>query len=199
LCQCWSYSFHWFNIDKVSNILVLYQCHFRTCYNVTLTSYQWLYQHWTLNILLRCCKNIHTKRGQVCDDYWKSPPKTTTLPPNGEYGRYMMSRQVRSIASTQCQCYAEASSQTINFVSQSNLAELFYTSTEHIKSLLMAIRILKTECEVHPPSNRRAAMREEATLMAMCPSRRIDANNTLYTKVLPDPPKPSRKNITPSP
>jgi hypothetical protein len=52
----------------MSNILVLYQCHFKTCcYNVTLTSYQWLYQHWTLNILLRCCKSIHTKRGQVCD------------------------------------------------------------------------------------------------------------------------------------
>jgi hypothetical protein len=69
LCQCWSYFFHWFNIDKMLNVLVLYQCHFRTCrYNVTLTSYQWLYQHWTLNILLRCCKSTHTKRGQVCDD-----------------------------------------------------------------------------------------------------------------------------------
>jgi len=68
LCQCWSYFFHWFNIDKMLNVLVLYQCHFRTCcYNVTLTSYQWLYQHWTLNILLRCCKSTHTKRGQVCD------------------------------------------------------------------------------------------------------------------------------------
>jgi len=68
LCQCWSYFFHWTNIDKMSNILVLYQCHFKTCsYNVTLTSYQWLYQHWNLNILLRCCKSTHTKRGQVCD------------------------------------------------------------------------------------------------------------------------------------
>jgi hypothetical protein len=67
LCQCWSYFFHWTNIDKMSNILVLYQCHFKTCYNVTLTSYQWLYQHWTFNILLRCCKSTHTKRGQVCD------------------------------------------------------------------------------------------------------------------------------------
>jgi hypothetical protein len=69
LCQCWSYFFHWTNIDKMSNILVLYQCHFKTCcYNVILTSYQWLYQHWTLNILLRCCKSTRTKRGQVCDD-----------------------------------------------------------------------------------------------------------------------------------
>jgi hypothetical protein len=68
LCQCWSYFFHWFNIDKILNVLVLYQCHFRTCcYNVILTSYYWLYQHWTLNILLRCCKSTHTKRGQVCD------------------------------------------------------------------------------------------------------------------------------------
>jgi hypothetical protein len=68
LCQCWSYFFHWFNIEKMSNILILYQCHFKTCcYNVTLTSYEWLYQHWTLNILLRCCKSTHTKRGQVCD------------------------------------------------------------------------------------------------------------------------------------
>jgi hypothetical protein len=56
------------NIDKMLNVLVLYQCHFRTCcYNVTWTSYHWLYQHWTLNILLRCCKSTHTKRGQVCD------------------------------------------------------------------------------------------------------------------------------------
>jgi hypothetical protein len=69
LCQCWSYFFHWTNINKMSNVLLLYQCHFKTCcYNVTLTSYQWLYQHWTLNILLRCCKNIRTKRGQVCDE-----------------------------------------------------------------------------------------------------------------------------------
>jgi len=42
-------------------------------------------------------------------------------------------------------------------------------------------------------------MPEEATLMATCPSRRTNANNTLYTKVLPDPPRPSRKNTTPSP
>jgi hypothetical protein len=28
-----------------------------------------LYQHWTLNILLRCCKSTHTKRGQVCDGH----------------------------------------------------------------------------------------------------------------------------------
>jgi hypothetical protein len=70
LCQCWSYFFHWFNIDKMSNVLVLYQCHFKTCcYNVTLTSYQWLYQHWMLNILLRCYKSTHTKRGQVCDEH----------------------------------------------------------------------------------------------------------------------------------
>jgi len=68
LCQCWSYFFHWFNIDKMSNVLILYQCHFKTCcYNVTLTSYRWLYQHWTLNVLLRCCKSTHIKKGQVCD------------------------------------------------------------------------------------------------------------------------------------
>jgi hypothetical protein len=63
----------------------------------------------------------------------------------------------------------------------------------------MAIGILKIECEVRPPSNRRVVMSEEATPMVMCPSYRIDANNTLYTKVLPDPPGPSKKNTTPSP
>jgi hypothetical protein len=42
-------------------------------------------------------------------------------------------------------------------------------------------------------------MPEEATPMATCPSRRIDANNMLYTKVLPDPPRPSRKKTAPSP
>jgi hypothetical protein len=63
----------------------------------------------------------------------------------------------------------------------------------------MAIGILKIECEVCPPSNRRAIILEEATSMVMCPSYRIDANNTLYTKVLPDPPGLSRKNIAPSP
>jgi len=52
----------------MSNVLILYQCHFKTCcYNVTLTSYRWLYQHWTLNVLLRCCKSTHIKKGQVCD------------------------------------------------------------------------------------------------------------------------------------
>ncbi len=42
-------------------------------------------------------------------------------------------------------------------------------------------------------------MPKEATPMATCPSRQTDANNTLYTKVLLDPPRPSRKNIAPSP
>jgi hypothetical protein len=63
----------------------------------------------------------------------------------------------------------------------------------------MAIGILKIECEVCPPSNRRAALPEEATPMATCPSRQTDANNMLYTKVLPNPPRPSRKNIVPLP
>jgi len=63
----------------------------------------------------------------------------------------------------------------------------------------MAIKILKIECEVPPPSNRIATMPEEATLMATCLSRRTDANNMLYTKVLPDPPRLSKKNIAPLP
>jgi hypothetical protein len=63
----------------------------------------------------------------------------------------------------------------------------------------MAIKILRMECEVPPPSNRRATMPEEATLMATCPSRQTDANNMLYTKVLPDPPRLSKKNIAPLP
>ncbi|CAK9213278.1 unnamed protein product [Sphagnum troendelagicum] len=42
-------------------------------------------------------------------------------------------------------------------------------------------------------------MPKEVTLMAMCPSRQTDANNMLYTKVLPNPPRLSRKNIAPSP
>jgi hypothetical protein len=41
-------------------------------------------------------------------------------------------------------------------------------------------------------------MSEEATLMATFLSHRTDANNTLYIKVLPDPPRPFKKNITPS-
>jgi hypothetical protein len=42
-------------------------------------------------------------------------------------------------------------------------------------------------------------MPKEVTLMAMCLSHQTDANNMLYTKVLPNPPGPSRKNIAPSP
>jgi len=129
----------------------------------------------------------------------KSPPKITTLPPKGESGHRMMSHKIRSTASAQCRCYARASSQTINFASRSSSAESLYTGIEHIESLPRSIGILKTECAVHPPSNRRVAMPEEATIMATCPSRRTNANNTLYTKVLPNPPRPSRKNTTPSP
>jgi hypothetical protein len=62
----------------------------------------------------------------------------------------------------------------------------------------MAIGILKIECEVRPPSNRGVVMPEQVTLMATGPSHRIDANNTLYTKVLPKPLRPSRKNVAPS-
>jgi len=97
LCQCWSYFFHWFNVDKMSNVLVQYQCHFKTCcYNVTLISYQWLYQLWMLNILLRCYKSTHTKMGQVCDvlqllliftSMWSSifMDFITNLPPSSFY------------------------------------------------------------------------------------------------------------------
>jgi len=42
-------------------------------------------------------------------------------------------------------------------------------------------------------------MPKEAIAMATCPSRQTNANNTLYTKVLPDPPGLSRKNTAPSP
>ncbi len=99
----------------------------------------------------------------------------------------------------QCQCCVKTSSQTINFASRSNSAKSLCTSIKHIESLPMVIEILKIECEVHPPSNRKTTMPEEATLMATCPSHRTDANNTLYTKVLLDPPGLSRKNIAPSP
>jgi hypothetical protein len=112
----------------------------------------------------------------------KSPLKTTTLPPKGEYGCYMMSGKVRSTASAQCQCCAGASSQTISFASRSSSVKSLCIGIEHIESLPKVIGILKTEFEVCPPSNRRATMPEEATLMATCPSHRTDANNTLYTK-----------------
>ncbi|CAK9859875.1 unnamed protein product [Sphagnum jensenii] len=80
-------------------------------------------------------------------------------------------------------CCAKASSQTINFTSRSNSTKSLCTGIKHIESLPMAIGILKIEFEVRPPSNRRAAMPKEVTPMATCPSHRIDANNTLYTKV----------------
>jgi len=131
--------------------------------------------------------------------YRKSPLKTTILLPKGEYGRCMMSRKVSFTTSAQCQCCAKISSQMINFASWSKLAELFYTHIKHIESLPMAIGIFKIECEVRPPSNRKAVMPEEATLMATCLSCQTDANNTLYTKVFLDPPRLSRKNTTPSP
>jgi len=87
----------------------------------------------------------------------------------------------------------------MNFASRSSSTESLCTCIEHIESLPRAIGILKTECAVRPPSNRKATMPEEATPMATCPSRRTNVNNTLYTKVLPDPPRPSWKNTTPSP
>ncbi len=42
-------------------------------------------------------------------------------------------------------------------------------------------------------------MPEKATPMATRLSRQTNANNTLHTKVLHDPPGPSRKNTAPSP
>ncbi|CAK9870421.1 unnamed protein product [Sphagnum jensenii] len=110
-----------------------------------------------------------------------------------------MLRKVRSTASTHCQCCARASSQMISFASRSSSTKSLCTGIEHIESLPMVIGILKTKCEVHPPSNRKTVMPKVATPMVMCLSHRTNANNTLYTKVLPDPPRPSRKNTTPSP
>ncbi|CAN5954649.1 unnamed protein product [Sphagnum jensenii] len=127
----------------------------------------------------------------------KSPTKTTTLPPKGKSRCYMMSRKVRSTALAQCRCCVGASSQTINFASWNSSIESLCPNIEHIESLPMAIGILKTECEVRPPSNRKVVMSKEATSMATCPSHRTNANNMLYTKVLCDPPKLSKKNTTP--
>jgi hypothetical protein len=42
-------------------------------------------------------------------------------------------------------------------------------------------------------------MSKELTPMVMCLSHRTDANNMLYTNVLPNPLELSRKNIAPSP
>jgi hypothetical protein len=45
-------------------------------------SYQWLYQHLTLNMLLKCCKNIDTWRGQVCGQPlhgWDAPLKKSLM------------------------------------------------------------------------------------------------------------------------
>jgi hypothetical protein len=86
----------------------------------------------------------------------------------------------------------------INFASRNSSTKSLCISIKHIESLPMAIGILKTECEARPPSNRRVIMLKEATPMVMCPYCRSDANNMLYTQVLPDPPRPSRKNTTPS-
>jgi len=94
-------------------------------------------------------------------------------------------------------CCVGASSQTINFASYNSSIESLYPSIEHIESLPMAIGILKTKCEVRPPSNRKVVMSEKATSMATCPSHQTNANNTLYTKVFCDPPKLSKKNTTP--
>ncbi len=63
----------------------------------------------------------------------------------------------------------------------------------------MAIVILKTECEVDPPYNRKVVMPEEATLMVTCLPCRTDANNMLYIKVFLDPPGSFKKNTSPSP
>jgi hypothetical protein len=119
----------------------------------------------------------------------KSPPKTTTLVRKGESRHCMMSCKIRSTALAQCQCCAGASSQTISFASWNSSTKLLCTGIEHIESLLIVIGILKIECEVRPPSNWKIAMPEEVTPMVTCLSCRTDANNTLYTKVLPDPPR----------
>ncbi|KAH9573394.1 hypothetical protein CY35_02G206200 [Sphagnum magellanicum] len=87
----------------------------------------------------------------------------------------------------------------IDFASRSSSTESLCTGIKHIESLPRAIGILKIECAICPPSNRRATMLEEATPMVTCPSRRTNVNNTLYTKVLLDPPGLSRKNTAPSP
>ncbi len=137
----------------------------------------------------RAAKTIATRKplDTTSEHCRKSPLKTTTLSPKSKFGCCMMLRKVRFTTSAQCRCCVGASSQTISFASRSSSVESLCTAIKHIESLPMVIGILKTECEVRPPSNRRVVMLEEVTPMATCPSRRTDANNTLYIKVLPDP------------
>jgi hypothetical protein len=52
------------------------------CYNAITTSYQWLYQHLTLNTLLKCCKNKNTWRGQICYEHvskFEKPPSNENV------------------------------------------------------------------------------------------------------------------------
>ena len=98
--------------------------------------------------------------GRICK---KSPPKQVVILPK-EFVFPKISLKLRSAASKACLWVIGASSQIINFVLFNNSLkfEFFLILQTAISSNLMGI--LRRECAVRPPTNKSAAIPEEAYL-----------------------------------
>ena len=89
-----------------------------------------------------------------------------------------------------------ASSQMISWTHCSMIACLEFLFMLHTESSQSpSTEIKNVECAVWPPGSRRATIPDDATQRTICPSVRMRWHSVLYTKVLPDPAGPLRKNI----
>ncbi|GAA0173218.1 hypothetical protein LIER_26878 [Lithospermum erythrorhizon] len=122
--------------------------------------------------------------------------KSTNLPPNGS------SFSHKSCSSRCTACIDNLS--TIGASSHMIILEFLISSTSllwkdiwHLTPDFASIGIFNLECAVRPPKNSEEALPDYATMIAIKPFDLICARNTLYKKLFPVPPGPSRKNVPP--
>ena len=123
-----------------------------------------------------------------------SIPANTTVTPSNQRVSFRRSFKVRSMASKQWRCWAEASFQMINEVFLNRAARSLWVDIGHMLSKWISMEIFNLKCDVRPPSRRIAAMSKEATERAMSPKERALARSKFSTKVLPVPSDSSMKN-----
>ena len=189
-CFIWAFDAE----SKLSDFRRMFCCNEWTSQNSQ--RYELLMQAWTVS-----CLSPFRITGKIC---LKSPPSTVVIPPNGfkEHSSlivFIISRRDLSTASKQFLFAIGASSQIIKDVCIINSASCVPFFIAHVVSSVGFRGMLNLECAVRPPGNRRAAIPEVATAIAILPSDRTFAKSVLQRNVLPVPPEPYTKNNFPKP
>jgi hypothetical protein len=128
----------------------------------------------------------------------KSPPRMTSLPPNGIIAlpgcsSEWISRKILSMASKQCLCVIGASSHIISVDTVMNLANIVPRLTLHTPVLFKSKGILNLECVVRPLGSSKEATPDDAPAKTIFFSDQRCMMIAFHKKVFPVPPWPQTK------